>query len=78
MRLLKITLVLAMMGISSPSFANTLADKVPSDIRRACESDVRKLCVRKGSTEDQVLACVKRKFEKLNSQCKIKLTKAGF
>lgn len=78
MKIIKLTFVMIIMGGSSPLLANTLVDKVPPDIRKACEKDVRRFCVRKNSTESQVIACVKRNFDLLNSQCKVKLAKAGF
>lgn len=59
------------------SQALELPKEVTPTIRAACEKDVRRLCLQPDSTLESVKACVKRKFRKLNSKCRIKLVQAG-
>lgn len=54
-----------------------LPKEVTPAIRAACERDVRRLCIRKGSTISQVKSCVIANFSKLNSRCKLRLVRAG-
>lgn len=54
-----------------------LPKEVTPAIRKACEKDVRRLCIRKGSTLASVKACVIYNFSKLNSNCKLRLVRAG-
>lgn len=54
-----------------------LPKEVTPELRAACEKDVRKLCIRKGSTFASVKSCVMANFAKLNTGCKIRLIRAG-
>lgn len=63
---------------SGSATALKLPKEVTPAIRKACETDVRRLCVRKGSTIASVKQCVINNFAKLNSRCKYRLVRAGF
>ncbi len=60
------------------AYALDIPSQVPVAVRKACEQDVRRLCVRGNSTYASVHACVVKKFSKLNSRCKYRLVRAGF
>ncbi len=77
---MKFTIALAALLLAGLSFASTaveLPKKVTPALRAACEKDVRRLCIRSGSTIQSVKACVRRNFRKLNTRCQIKLVQAG-
>lgn len=68
---------LAVVCVSSTAMAFDLPKEVTPDIRRACEKDVRRLCITKSSTMASVKSCVRRNFSKLNIACKLKLASLG-
>jgi hypothetical protein len=55
--------------------------KLPAEItpalRAACETDVRRLCIRDGSTLEQVKSCVIAKYLKLGQRCRSEIASAG-
>lgn len=65
-------------GVVSPVHAFKLPKEVTPELRAACEKDVRRLCIRNGSTVSTVKACVRRKFRKLSMKCQYRLVRAGF
>jgi len=52
--------------------------EVTPQLRAACESDVRPLCIGKKPTMAKVKRCVAKKFFKLGRRCQIELTSLGF
>lgn len=55
-----------------------LPPEVTPQLRAACESDVRRLCIGTNPTVSKVKSCVRRKFLKLGRRCKYALASAGF
>lgn len=55
-----------------------LPPEVTPQLRAACESDVRRLCIGKKPTIAKVKQCVAKKFFKLGRRCQIELTSLGF
>ena len=62
---------------AQPAAAFKLPKQVTPAVRAACETDVRRLCVRRGSTMSTVKTCVRRKFMRLNFNCKMRILQAG-
>lgn len=62
---------------AQPAAAFKLPKQVTPALRAACETDVRRLCVRRGSTVSSVKTCVRRKFTRLNFNCKLRIIQAG-
>ncbi|MDX2258474.1 MAG: hypothetical protein NW205_06100 [Hyphomicrobiaceae bacterium] len=54
-----------------------LPKEVTPQMRAACESDVRRLCVDDDPTVAKVKSCVMRKFLQLGMRCQIVLASAG-
>lgn len=77
MRLLVSMLLLTMPFTITITAAYDLPPQITPAIREACETDVRRLCVRDGSTEWSVKTCVLRNLDRLNAQCRQKLDAAG-
>ena len=79
MKLVKSSVALMSLVVLSTNVqALDLPKEVTPAIRSACEKDVRRLCIRRGSTMSSVKACVIRKFKKLNARCQMRLVRAGF
>jgi hypothetical protein len=55
-----------------------LPKQVTPAVRAACEGDVRRFCVRKGSTLETVKTCVYTNFSKLNAKCQELALAVGF
>ena len=55
-----------------------LPKEVTPQMRAACESDVRRLCIGKRPTVAKVKRCVRRNFSKLGTRCQMTLAAAGF
>lgn len=51
--------------------------EVTPQIRSACETDVRRLCIGTNPTVDKVKSCVAAKFAQLGQRCQIQLAMAG-
>ena len=51
---------------------------VTPQMRAACESDVRRLCIGRKPTVAKVKRCVRRNFSKLGTRCQVTLAAAGF
>jgi len=68
-----------MMGLPFATVADALElpKEVTPELRRACEKDVRRLCIRKNSTISSVKSCVIANFSRLNVRCKMRLVRAG-
>lgn len=54
-----------------------LPPQVTPQIRAACESDVRRLCIGANPTVAKVKVCVSAKFSQLGNRCKLQLAMAG-
>jgi hypothetical protein len=55
-----------------------LPPEVTPQLRAACESDVRRLCIGENPSEAKVKRCVAAKFAQLGHRCQIQLAMAGF
>ncbi len=64
-------------AVGGTALAVDLPKEVTPEIRKACEKDVRRLCIRRSSTFASVKACVKKNFSQLNRSCQVKLVRAG-
>jgi hypothetical protein len=51
---------------------------VTPQLRAACETDVRRLCIGENPTVSAVKRCVALKFLQLGRQCQVELASAGF
>jgi Cysteine rich repeat len=54
-----------------------LPPEVTPQLRAACESDVRRLCIGTNPTVEKVKSCVAAKFSQLGNRCKIQIAMAG-
>lgn len=54
-----------------------LPPEVTPQLRAACETDVRRLCIGENPTEDKVKRCVAAKFAQLGRRCQVQLALAG-
>lgn len=54
-----------------------LPPEVTPQLRAACESDVRRLCIGANPTVAKVKSCVISKFLKLGSRCQKEIASAG-
>ncbi|HPG89277.1 MAG TPA: hypothetical protein PLD46_06455 [Hyphomicrobium sp.] len=54
-----------------------LPPEVTPQIRAACETDVRRLCIGTNPTVAKVKVCVSAKFSQLGNRCKLQLAMAG-
>lgn len=55
-----------------------LPPEVTPQLRAACETDVRRLCIGANPTVSKVKVCVASKFLQLGKRCQIQLALAGF
>ncbi len=55
-----------------------LPPEVTPQLRAACETDVRRLCVGANPTVAKVKRCVAVKFLQLGRKCQVELASAGF
>ena len=55
-----------------------LPPEVTPQLRAACESDVRRLCIGTSPTVAKVKVCVASKFFQLGKRCQVQLALAGF
>lgn len=55
-----------------------LPPEVTPQLRAACESDVRRLCIGTNPTVAKVKVCVASKFMQLGKRCQLQLAIAGF
>ena len=77
---------LACFGILASSMAVSMAvaeelqlpPEVTPQLRAACESDVRRLCIGSEPTMAKVKRCVAAKFLMLGKKCQVELASAGF
>jgi hypothetical protein len=65
---------------ASAAFADDyqLPPGVTPQLKAACETDVRRLCIGQNPTEDKVKSCVAAKFMQLGKRCQMQLALAGF
>lgn len=65
---------------ASTAFAEDyqLPPEVTPQLKAACETDVRRLCIGQSPTEDKVKSCVAAKFMQLGKRCQMQLALAGF
>jgi hypothetical protein len=71
----------AMVILSNAAYAGDgfkLPKSVTPQMRAACESDVRRLCIGRKPTVAKVKRCVRRNFSKLGMRCQVTLAAAGF
>jgi hypothetical protein len=54
-----------------------LPPEVTPQIRSACETDVRRLCIGENPTVEKVKNCVAAKFTQLGHRCQMQLAMAG-
>jgi hypothetical protein len=54
-----------------------LPPEVTPQLRAACETDVRRLCIGTNPTVAKVRVCVTAKFSQLGNRCKMQLAMAG-
>lgn len=66
-------------GLAAPASAEDfqLPPEVTPQIRAACETDVRRLCIGANPTVAKVKICVTAKFSQLGNRCKLQLAMAG-
>lgn len=66
-------------GIVAPASAEDfkMPPEVTPQLRAACESDVRRLCIGANPTVAKVKVCVSAKFSQLGNRCKLQLAMAG-
>ena len=71
---------LSALAIAPAAFAEEyqLPDGVTPQLKAACETDVRRLCIGQNPTEDKVKRCVAAKFLQLGHRCQVQLALAGF
>lgn len=67
-----------LVSFGGSAHALDLPKEVTPAIRKACEKDVRRLCIHSNSTVASVKSCVRRKFRKLSMSCQVRLVRAGF
>ncbi len=72
-----LTMAFAVSAATGPAYAFKLPKQITPALRAACEADVRRLCIRRGSTVSSVKSCVRRKFNRLNLTCKMRIVSAG-
>ena len=79
MRVFSIVLVSAILCAGSSYAAEDLQlpPEVTPQLRAACESDVRRLCIGQNPSIAKVKRCVAKKFFKLGRRCQIELTSVG-
>ena len=75
-------LACAVVGVVAGAAAKAEEFKLPPevtpDLRAACESDVRRLCIGQNPTVTKVKLCVARKYFQLGKKCQVKLASLGF
>ena len=54
-----------------------LPTEVTHALRSACESDVRRMCIKDDSTVASVRDCMLSKFTKLGKRCQLEIASAG-
>jgi hypothetical protein len=72
-------LTIVMAFAASPGLASDikLPKQITPQICVACESDVRRLCIRPNSTQFSVKICVLANIGRLNATCRKRLASAG-
>ncbi len=72
-----VILAAAAMPLSANATEFKLPKEVTPQMRSACESDVRRLCIGRKPTIAKVKRCVMRNFSKLGTRCQLTLAAAG-
>ena len=54
-----------------------LPPEVTPQLRAACETDVRRLCIGANPTVEKVRSCVAAKFTQLGRRCQVQIAMAG-
>lgn len=54
-----------------------LPPEVTPALRAACETDVRRLCIKENPTVSKVKSCVRQNFMSLGRRCQMQITLAG-
>jgi hypothetical protein len=75
-----LSVAFAALAAASGAFAGEfqLPPEVTPQLRAACETDVRRLCIGQNPTEEKVKSCVAAKFALLGRRCQVQLALAGF
>lgn len=75
-------LLLSVITVGATSVVSAESFKLPKEVtpqmRAACETDVRRLCIGKNPTVAKVKSCVRRNFMRLGTRCQLTLAAAGF
>jgi hypothetical protein len=69
---------LSTLSLASRAEEYQLPPEVTPQIKAACETDVRRLCIGTNPTVDKVKICVASKFSQLGRRCQVQLALAGF
>ncbi|MEQ8824981.1 MAG: hypothetical protein RIC14_11470 [Filomicrobium sp.] len=76
------TIALFVIAMTTTTAATAENFKLPKEVtpqmRAACESDVRRLCIGSKPTVAKVKRCVRRNFLRLGTRCQMTLAAAGF
>lgn len=73
-----IALTAAALGAPAGAEDYKLPPEVTPQLRAACESDVRRLCIGTNPSVAKVKVCVASKFLQLGKRCQVQLALAGF
>lgn len=73
--------LVALVSVASAQVAGAeeyqLPPEVTPQLRAACETDVRRLCLGENPTVSKVKACISSKFLQLGKRCQLQITLAG-
>ena len=76
-----VLVALCLLGICFAQAARAEDFKLPPEVtpqlRAACETDVRRLCIGANPTVAKVKVCVTAKFSQLGTRCKLQIAMAG-
>ena len=77
---MRTVVALVAFGFAGPALAGDdfkLPPEVTPAMRAACETDVRRMCVKPGATLDSVRDCVLAHFMRLGKRCQLEIASAG-
>ena len=70
-------LVVSSLAVTVRAEDYQLPPEVTPQMKAACETDVRRLCIGTNPTVDKVKSCVAAKFAQLGHRCQMQLAMAG-
>lgn len=70
--------VLSALSLPSSAEDYQLPPEVTPQLKAACETDVRRLCIGTNPSISKVKVCVASKFLQLGRRCQVQLALAGF